>query len=62
MGPDLSLHCLLRHLSLTIEGVGYTSMLFPPFSPVQMYKESYCTTPSTGGVDKMYKFYVKVFM
>ena len=34
-------------------------------SPVQMYRKSYCTTPCVGiggCVDKMLKFYVKVFM
>ena len=35
--------------------------------PVRMYRKSYCTTPGIGigggvGVDKMFKFYVKVFM
>ena len=33
--------------------------------PCRMYRKSNCTTPSVGvggGVDKMLKFYVKVFM
>ena len=33
--------------------------------PIQMYRKRYCTTPSIsggGGVNKMLKFYVKVFM
>ena len=37
-------------------------------SPVQIYRKSYCTTPGVGvgvgggSVDKMLKFYVKVFL
>ena len=34
--------------------------------PVQMYRKSYCTTPGvgvgSGGMDKMLKFYIKLFM
>ena len=57
---------------LALVEINHTFFMFTNFifsSPVRMYRKSYCTTPGFGigigigssGMDKMLKFYFKVF-